>query len=612
MKKQGKDKISMKWRMIEIMLMCWFLPFCLIIGVAGYYILSNRYGNAAQAVVDQLAFNNQICVERLNAGIAASRKATYDQTLERIWKSYERGDVVYNSLYSVANEYINKEYRTNQCFSSAILWSFDEPERMNCGVYNNSAGGTYQQIQTYWREDHDKVKAYLDTLDTALGYIYLDGRLYMVRNLMDNTYKPFGALIMRLDLSYCFGPLIHSPQGRNILVCLDDESILLQGEASAQPEMSGGDGTVIDTAGETAGIEEKTVPNSEIQIMKDAIAAAPTDTGYIHQNGALYVFDTQEEEYFKLAVMMEADRDVIQTPFYGYPAVFIGMLLSLIPLLLILLRVFNRNVNNPVAVLMKGSDEVIQGNLGYQITEKPENLEFKYLIDSFNQMSEKLKYQFDHIYEEELALRDAKIMALQSNINPHFMNNTLEIINWEARMGSNEKVSRMIEALATLMDAAMDRKRRATVPLSEEMIYVNAYLYIISERYGKRLTIERDLDESIMQYEVPRLILQPVIENAIEHGVRPSGRGTVVIKGYVSGDYLCLEIINDGTLTEESSKKIHQLLAPDYDTSREPSGNLGIANVNQRLRILYGDPCGLTIEKLDETHVTARLTIACR
>ncbi len=85
----------------------------------------------------------------------------------------------------------------------------------------------------------------------------------------------------------------------------------------------------------------------------------------------------------------------------------------------------------------------------------------------------------------------------------------------------------MIEALATLMDAAMDRKKRTWCRLSEEMIYVNAYLYINSERFGKRLTVVKELDESIMQYEVPRLILQPVIENAIEHGVRPSGRGTV-------------------------------------------------------------------------------------
>lgn len=113
-----------------------------------------------------------------------------------------------------------------------------------------------------------------------------------------------------------------------------------------------------------------------------------------------------------------------------------------------------------------------------------------------------------------------------------------------------------------------------------------------------------------MQYEVPRLILQPVIENAIEHGVRPSGRGTVILRGYEKEGFLYLDIVNDGTLTPVEEEKISRLLSPDYDFSREPSGNLGIANVNQRLRILYGEPCGLTIEKDEEQHVIARLTIA--
>lgn len=576
MKKQEKDEISMKWRMIGIMLMCWFLPFCLIIGVAGYYILSNRYGTEAQGVVDQVVYNSRISAERLNYGISASRKATYDQTLEKTWKEYRKGDLSYGNLYSASNDYLNKEFRQNPCFSTTILWCYEEPERMNCNLYNNSAGGTYQQIQTYWRTDHEKVKEYLSTLDTALGYIYLDGRLYMVRNLLDNTYYPYAALIMRLNLPYCFGPLTDSPQAECVTVSLEGETILLKGNS----------------------IDEKVAGGKR------------SETGYTHKNGNLYVYDTQKEEYFTLSVLMQADKDVIQSPFYGYPVVFAGMLLFLIPLLLILLRVYNRNVTKPVSILMEGADQVESGNLGYQIEEKSENLEFKYLTESFNQMSERLKYQFDHIYEEELALRDAKIMALQSHINPHFMNNTLEIINWEARLGGNEKVSRMIEALATLMDAAMDRKKRAVVPLSEEMMYVNAYLYINSERFGKRLTVVKELDESIMQYEVPRLILQPVIENAIEHGVRPSGRGTVILRGYRKDQYMYLDIINDGTLAKQEQEKIGRLLSPDYDTSREPSGNLGIANVNQRLRILYGEPCGLTIKKEDENHVIARLTIA--
>ena len=143
----------------------------------------------------------------------------------------------------------------------------------------------------------------------------------------------------------------------------------------------------------------------------------------------------------------------------------------------------------------------------------------------------RLKYQFDHIYEEELALEDARIMALQSHINPHFMNNTLEIINWEARLAGNDKVSEMISSLGTLLDAPLDRKKQPEVPLKEELTYVKAYLFIMKERFGKRLEVTLEIPEELYQEKVPRLILQPVIENAIAHGVQVQGTGKVRITG---------------------------------------------------------------------------------
>lgn len=285
------------------------------------------------------------------------------------------------------------------------------------------------------------------------------------------------------------------------------------------------------------------------------------------------------------------------------------MMLFLVPMLAFYLWMARKYLSRPMEQMMQGASEIEKGNLGYQMDEDMGSLEFEYLQESFNKMSSRLKYQFDHIYEEELALRDAKIMALQSHINPHFMNNTLEIINWEARLSGNEKVSKMIEALSTLMDAAIDRKKMPEVHLSEEMIYVNAYLYITAERLGKRLEIQKELPEDIMHNFVPRLIMQPIIENAIEHGIVPRGGGCVCIRGHRNADYLYLDIINDGEFSPEDEARVKRLLAPDYDTSRESSGNMGIANVNQRLRILYGEKCGLTIKRLGEKQTISTLTI---
>lgn len=577
MGEHGNKKISMKWRMMGIMLMCWFLPFCLMIGVLGYYLLSNQYGTAAERVVDRAVYNNEICVERLNYGLAASRKATYDKTLESAWRSYKQGETRYHNLYNACNMYIAKEYQQAQNFSETILWGYENPKGINCGVYNTSAEGSYQNIQTYWSLDHEAVMAYLEELDTSVGFINLDGRLYMVRNLLDVSYQKYAALVMRLNLSYCFGPLIDDPMNEGISIRLNDQRILLNGSP----------------------VEE----HLEAEKLTEGLR------GYEHKNGSLYVYDYHDEEYFELSTFMKVDENVVPVPFYGYPYILGGMLLFLIPLLMILLKVFKTNVTRPVETLMEGARKVTEGNLGYQLAQTPENQEFQYLMEAFNQMSERLKYQFDHIYEEELALRDAKIMALQSHINPHFMNNTLEIINWEARMEGNVKVSKMIESLSILMDAAIDRKKQATVPLSEEMVYVNAYLYINSERFGKRLTVIKELDDSIMDYRVPRLILQPVIENAIAHGVQVCGHGTVIIRGHADDRFLYLEIVNDGTLSKEDEERISRFLDVNYETSKEPSGNVGIANVNQRLRILYGEPCGLTVA-MEEGQVVSRLVIA--
>ena len=170
----------------------------------------------------------------------------------------------------------------------------------------------------------------------------------------------------------------------------------------------------------------------------------------------------------------------------------------------------------------------------------------------------------------------------------------------------------MIEALSTVLDAALDRRGSPQVRLAEEMTYVNAYLYIVKERYGKRLTVDVDLPGELMDCLVPRLILQPVIENAVEHGIGPSGQGQVSLRGLRQGEHLILEIENNGGLSEEDERHIARLLSPDYDTQNEPSGNIGIANVNQRLRMLYGPDCGLTITRGEGTRVIARLTVGAR
>ncbi len=322
------------------------------------------------------------------------------------------------------------------------------------------------------------------------------------------------------------------------------------------------------------------------------------------------MYNIQERDDYTLSTLIRHRNVWPNSVVYSYRLINLGLIVLLVPMLIAVLYLFRKNFTEPVNQLVDTVRQIRDGNLGYQEKNTFSVQEFSYLEDSINEMSKTLKQQFDHIYEEEIALRDARIMALQSHINPHFLNNTLEIINWEARLNGDEKVAEMIGYLSVLTDAAMDRRKRSIVTMEEEMQYVNAYLSILKMRFGKRLTIINEFPPEIMEIPVPRLILQPIIENAVEHGAAKHGDGTVILRAHQDEKYLYLNIYNDGGITQEEREKIERLLAPDYDTSKESSGNLGIANVNQRLRILYGEPCGLTITETEDGEVVTRLIIA--
>ena len=566
---------SLKWRVMGMILLCWLIPIGLMIGVMGYYIMGNRFNNMVDSFQKQLEYGDKMCEERLNGAISASREASKHDVIRQAYYTFSSGGSAYRFTME-SKAYLTDQYRQNEAFYNTIFWLVENPETYNCSVYNLQSKGNYQQIQDYWKNDHEAIKEFAEGLDTSVGFINMAGRVYMVRNLVDAKFRPYGVLVMRMNLDYCFGSLVNIPLKERVTLTLNDQDTFTDGAYLKAEELG------IDIS------QEK--------------------EGYLWKNGDLYIYQTIKSRDYQFRTIMKMDSTVVNLPIYGYGFIILGMFLFLIPLLLLVVHAFKKQVSVPLENMMSGARELENGNMGYQLEETPVNLEFKYLYDSFNRISRRLKSQFERIYKEEIALRDARIMALQSQINPHFMNNTLEIINWEARLAGNLKVTKMIEALSTLMDAAMDRKKRTEVLLSEEMAYVNAYLYITKERLGKRLEIMKELPEDIMDCKVPRLILQPVIENAIEHGIVPQGNGKIIIRGR-KDEFLTLEIENEGKLTPEDIRRIRSLLDPSYQTSDEKFENMGIANVNQRLRILYGAPCGLTIEKNGEDRVVARLII---
>lgn len=574
-----KKQYSMKWKVIRILLVCWLIPLLFLIAVLGVYIGSRHMDTTAMNYQKQLEFNNKICVERLNRAVADSRQASYDGEILRTRQLYEEGSISYTLARKSYTDYLNSKYQKSNTVSCAILWFENDGAVQLCSAYSERGNGTYQQVRSYSKNDHEAVAAFAKTLDTSVGFLVRGKTLYLVRNMVDNHYQTQGVLVFCINQDYCFNSVTQYPMQESVCLQINEEAPLLYGPQKKEKW------------------EER--------------FAEAGDGEYRWFNGQLGVLDKAAGDSYQLCTAMMLQKNIIMFPFYGYPYVLGGMLLSLIFMLAAVLRVFRREVTLPVEVLSDGVRHIEQGELGYQIEETMCNSEFLYLTNAINHMSRHLEQQILKSYQEQIALREARIMALQSHINPHFLNNTLETINWEARLEGNEKVSKMIGALSNVMDAAMDRKKKPEVRLAEEMGYTNSYLYIMKERLGKRLTVRIDIPEEMMDCFVPRLILQPLIENAIEHGVIPNGSGEILLRGSYDEQYIYLETQNDGGLTEKDREKIGRLLDMDYDTSKEPAGNLGIANVNQRLRILFGEPCGLTM-KAENKKVTALLTIPLR
>ena len=557
-----KSTPSLRRQMAWIILLCWLLPMAIAATVVGWYLLSGSGRQKEQAMAEQFQMNLQLGADRVNSAVEASRLPSYDPEFREGWNQY-RQDGVYNLLYRRSCALFNRLYQSDSRFLYGVFCFADNPEDRVITVVNGSAGLFHNQVREQWTADSAAVLELAAGLDTTVGFLEREGRVYLVRNMMDSSYRPIGVLALALDPDYFFGDLALLPWASAVSVRLEPEvTLTLKGEAPPQP------------GGRTL---EHTIRSRDYTLR-----------------------GTAEVDYAALLTGAESYRWLL-------PAMGLSLLL-----LLFTFRFFRRRISQPVQMLMEGAAHIRQGELGYQIDTGTGSREFQYLTDSFNQMSGQLRRQFDRLYQEELARRDAQIKALQAHINPHFLNNTLEIINWQARMSGDVKASKMIEALSTVLDAALDRKGSPQVRLAEEMTYVNAYLYIVKERYGRRLTVDVELPPELMDCLVPRLILQPVIENAVEHGIGPSGQGQVSLRGFREGERLILEIENNGGLSPQDEEHIARLLSPDYDMQNEPSGNIGIANVNQRLRMLCGPDCGLTITRGKGGAVTARLTVAVR
>ena len=204
-----------------------------------------------------------------------------------------------------------------------------------------------------------------------------------------------------------------------------------------------------------------------------------------------------------------------------------------------------------------------------------------------------IKYYRDMHAERERALRaeglahEAQLQALRYQINPHFLFNTLNAISTLIVERNNADAERMVARLSDFLRLTLDQGTDVEVPLAEEMDFVRRYLRIQQIRFGDRLTTAFDVDAEALSACVPPLLLQPIVENAVRHGIMPrEAGGTVTVEARRVGETLHLRTIDDGP-------------GPPSDADRAASDGIGLANVQDRLDALYGDDHRFYLDRAD-------------
>lgn len=574
--KPARKKISLKWSILAVILLCWVLPIFLIVAVIGNFVNQNVMENTKETIMTSMNHALEQTASNLNASIVASRNASYNTSINDAYYAYKQDGKILN-LNNTVMSFLIQQYIRDEKFKAAVVCFYDIQVDGTPEIFYNGARLRQSESNIYRKNVADTAYEIAKTSGNGINFFSASNNTYMQRNLLnENNMTPFGYLTLELNTEEILSPMRNIALSTDVTVWLENIPITVSGES-----MTGG----------------------EVEVTRKS-----TEPQYLVQDGKTYVVGTMVEKDYTLKYLVRIDDQLLKAQNRGFSLILITLTVVMIPLLAIVILFFRRGVNNPIVALNKAAEEIEKGNFGFKAEGHFGSAEFQYMADTFNQMSDTLKNQFEKLFKEELALRDAKIMALQLQINPHFLNNTLEIINWEARLAGDVKVCRMLESLSVMLSATMDRKQERIVHLSEEMMYVDAYLYIISERLGNRLSVEKNIDPELEEFYIPRLVMQPIIENAVEHGIQPLQKGLITIRVYREENGVVLEVENDGIMTNEDEEKIADLLS---DTPHEGKDgyNLGIRNVNQRLKIIYGEEAGLSIKMNKNQHTVARIII---
>ncbi len=336
-------------------------------------------------------------------------------------------------------------------------------------------------------------------------------------------------------------------------------------------------------------INQKFLNTKEIIIKLNSSNDGYFETENVNGESIIVLIDFIEGSYdWTLCTVIEETQLIENVYFIRYSLYFIYILL--IATAFISARILSKNISKPIESLQNNMLEVENGNLEAFYKDKS-ILEIDNLGSSYNSMLDKINSLIKENKIKERKQHEAELSVLQSQINPHFLYNTLDNIKWLAVKENNKTVAKMISNLSTFFRVILSGGQD-NIPLKTEIKHTISYLEIQKTRYPNLFDFSYDIEDDIKDLIVPKILIQPIVENSIYHGLKnKDGFGNISIDAKKSGDFIEITVCDNGI--GMNNEKLLELR--DYIQNGESISHYGLNNIKQRLFYTYGEEAKITV-----------------
>jgi len=306
----------------------------------------------------------------------------------------------------------------------------------------------------------------------------------------------------------------------------------------------------------------------------------------------IVIYDTIQANNWKLAAVVPENEILNKVDYIKHSTVF--FILMMVVSAIFLTGLVGKYISKPFEKMAEHMRTINKKNLEfYDETSGPE--EMKILHKGFKELFYRIQTLMDQIRLEQEEKRQLEFAVMHAQINPHFLYNTLYSIKGLCDMGLNKDASQMVSALSSFFRIGIS-KGKEIISIKEEIEHIEHYLFIQEMRYGDDFSYEINVDQEILSYNIIKLSLQPLIENAIYHGVKQKrGQGKITIKGFQKDEKICLEVTDNGNgINKDKLIEISREMEASFQEKKSFIG-IGLKSVNERIKIHFGKEYGLSI-----------------